>query len=89
MYQRSEKLCHSVRERVELNENWIAISTGTIDQATYSQVNTTRNRGRPHGLPIQPRIFAQPDTERGAAGRAAACAAHCASSFEARWIENM
>ena len=31
-HQRNEKPCHVLRERPELNENWIAISTGTIDQ---------------------------------------------------------
>src|SRR5262249_23080723 len=72
VYQRSEKPCQSVRERELLNENWIAISTGTIDQAMYIHVKTTRNRGLPHGLLIQPRILAQPVSERGGVGRAAA-----------------
>ena len=31
-YQRVEKPCQTLRERLALNENWMAISTGTIDQ---------------------------------------------------------
>ena len=33
-HQRNEKPCHVLRERPELNENWMAISTGTIDHST-------------------------------------------------------
>ena len=46
-----------MRDRLSLNENWIAISTGTSAQVMYSQVITTgRNRGRPQGFGIQPLV---------------------------------
>ena len=54
-YQRVEKPCQVVRERVALKENCTAISTGTIDQTTYPQVTRGRKRGRPHGFESQPR----------------------------------
>ena len=47
--------CQTVSDRLSLNENWIATSTGAIDHTMYVHVITTRNRGLPHGLPIQPR----------------------------------
>ena len=34
VYQRMLKPCQTLSERLSLNENWIAISTGRIDQAT-------------------------------------------------------
>ena len=33
-HQRTENPCHVLRDRPELNENWMAISTGTIDHST-------------------------------------------------------
>src|SRR5947209_11424957 len=49
------KPCHTVSDRLLLNENWMATSTGAIDHTMYVHVTTTRNRGLPHGLVIQPR----------------------------------
>src|SRR5689334_14302773 len=37
-YHCSEKPCQVLRERPSLNENWMAISTGTSDQRMYTQV---------------------------------------------------
>ena len=54
VYHRVENPAQIVRERLSLNENWMAISTGTIAQTMYAQVIRTRNRGRPHGFVIQP-----------------------------------
>ena len=53
-HHRIEKPCHVLRERPELNEKMIAITTGRIDQAMYPQVMTFKNRGLPHGLPNHP-----------------------------------
>ena len=80
MYQRVEKPAQIVRERLSLNEYCTAISTGTIAHSMYAHVNTTRKRGRPHGLPIQPR------TRRAMLGRAVPCGdgGHPRSSFVAR-----
>ena len=64
-YQRVENPAQDVRDRLALNENWIAISTGTIDQMTYSQVISTRKRGFPHGLVIHPRSRAGRDRAGG------------------------
>ena len=33
-----EKPCQTLLDRPSLNENWIAISTGTSDQRMYTQV---------------------------------------------------
>ena len=48
-YQRNEKPCQVLRERPTLNENWMAISTGTSDQTMYSHVAVARKIGRRHG----------------------------------------
>ncbi len=45
-YQRVEKPCQVLRERPSLKENWIAISTGSSDQTTYSHVSVARKNGR-------------------------------------------
>ena len=45
-----EKPCQTLRERPSLNENSIAITTGTIAQTMYSHVTTTSARGCPHGI---------------------------------------
>src|SRR5262245_49990946 len=39
-----------LRDRPALNENCTAIATGAIDHRRYSQVQTAKNRGFPHGL---------------------------------------
>src|SRR5262245_1746721 len=36
-YHRVEKPCQELRDRPALNENWMAITTGSSDQITYSQ----------------------------------------------------
>src|SRR5262245_44910688 len=41
-YQRVEKPCQALRERPALNENWMATSTGSSDQATYTHVTAAR-----------------------------------------------
>ena len=84
-HQRSEKPCQIVRERLALNENWIAISTGTIDQTMYPQVMSTRNRGRPHGFAIQPRVRSQSEAVGTGAGRAASLIPTGAPSSPGRW----
>ena len=48
--QRSEKPCEDVRERPSLNAKRIASSTGTSDQATYTQVTTRETRDTPHAV---------------------------------------
>src|SRR3569623_971563 len=49
-YHWREKPCQVLRERPSLNENWIAISTGTSDQMMYRQVMAASTYGRRHGL---------------------------------------
>ncbi len=55
-YQRVENPAQIVRERLSLNENCTAISTGTSAHSMYAQVISARNRGRPHGFAIQLRM---------------------------------
>ena len=72
VYHRSENPDQIVRERVSLNENWMAMMTGTIAQTMYPQVIRTRKRGRPQGFVIQPWVRRQSDAVgTGAVGRAA------------------
>ena len=86
-----EKPAHTVRERESLNENWIAMITGTIAQAMYSHVIIGRKRGRPHGLKIQPRALPRNDGADaarlllldGGVGHSVC------TSFWARWIDHM
>ena len=68
-HQRNEKPCHVLRERPELNENWMAISTGTIAQQMNSHVNVARNTGRRHGFSNQVRTL-HAHVPRGAVDRA-------------------
>ena len=44
-HQRIEKPCHVLRDRPELNENWTAISTGTIDHRMYTHVTVRQHHG--------------------------------------------
>lgn len=37
-----EKPCHVLRDRPSLNENWMAITMGTIDHRMYSHVTDAR-----------------------------------------------
>ena len=87
-----ENPAQTVRERESLNENWIAISTGTIAQAMYSQVMIGRNRGRPHGLNSQP-LGAGQHPGRGGVGRFllldGGVGHSVCTSFWARWIDHM
>ncbi len=68
MYQRVEKPAQIVRERLSLNENCTAISTGTIAQSMYTQVMSARKRGRPHGFANQPRMRRRVEGLRAVAG---------------------
>src|SRR5690242_6602992 len=45
-----EKPCQVLRDRPSLNENCTAISTGSSDQRTYSQVTVARTYGLRQGL---------------------------------------
>jgi len=72
VYHRSENPDQIVRERVSLNENWMAMITGTIAQTMYPQVIRTRKRGRPQGFVIQPWVRCQSEAVGACAvGRAA------------------
>ena len=50
-HQRMEKPCQLERLRPRLKEKTMAISTGTIDHTTYSQVMPASTRGLFHGWP--------------------------------------
>ena len=71
-HQRNEKPCHVLRDRPELNENWIAISTGTSDHDDVHPGDRRQDDGpaprvRPPGA--EPRLTASAQLPRRPVGR--------------------